>query len=43
MTPLSDTLYTEVCKDYYNEIEEYDSISTWHNPAYLVTTYEEEV
>ena len=24
----------EVCKDYYNEVEEYDSISVYYNPLY---------
>ena len=31
---LSNNEYNELCKEYYNEIEEFDSISVYYNPLY---------
>ena len=34
MQPLTNNIYEEVQKEYYNEVFEYDSISVYYNPLY---------
>ena len=34
MQPLTNNEYNELCKEYYNEIEQFDSVSVYYNPLY---------
>jgi len=34
MQALSNTVYSEVQKEYYNEVFQSDSISVWYSPEY---------
>ena len=34
MQALTNTIYSEVQKEYYNEVHESDSISVWYSPEY---------
>ena len=37
MTPLSNNVYAEVQKEYYNEVIQSDSIDVWFSPEYYTT------